>query len=81
MEVSAPPGTVIGSIKYKWSCCDGSYHVKDTSGETIFEIKKHSTSNNDCNCCVLFSHESDVIYDVIDRKFIHIIIDYISNTI
>lgn len=39
MEVSAPPGTLIGSVEQKWSICHPSYVIKDAIGDVVLTIK------------------------------------------
>ncbi len=61
MEVSAPPGNVIGTIEQNWSLYP-DFDVKDASGETILKIKGPFCP---ISCCgdVVFN----VIYDGIHR--------------
>jgi hypothetical protein len=39
MEVTAPPGNVIGSIKQNWSILTPSFDIKNSSGETVMQIE------------------------------------------
>jgi uncharacterized protein YxjI len=39
MEVTAPPGTVIGSIQQEWSIISPKFSIKDASGETVLTIE------------------------------------------
>lgn len=39
MEVTAPPGTPIGSIQQEWSIFKPKFSVKDASGETVLMIE------------------------------------------
>ncbi|KAM3967721.1 phospholipid scramblase 1 isoform 2-T2 [Aphomia sociella] len=39
MEVTAPPGTVIGSIEQEWSICKPCYVIKDAVGDVVLRIK------------------------------------------
>ncbi|XP_046461866.1 phospholipid scramblase 2-like [Daphnia pulex] len=39
MEVTAPPGTVIGSIQQEWSIIKPKFSIKDASGETVLTIE------------------------------------------
>ncbi|XP_028156275.1 phospholipid scramblase 1 isoform X3 [Ostrinia furnacalis] len=39
MEVSAPPGTVIGSIEQQWSLCKPCYDIKNAAGDVVLKIK------------------------------------------
>lgn len=39
MEVSAPPGNVIGRIEQEWSLCYPSFALKNHNGETVLRIE------------------------------------------
>uniref|UniRef100_A0A0A1XPM6 Phospholipid scramblase n=1 Tax=Zeugodacus cucurbitae TaxID=28588 RepID=A0A0A1XPM6_ZEUCU len=39
MEVSAPPGNVIGSIEQEWSICSPSFRIKNHIGDTVLRIE------------------------------------------
>ncbi|XP_032786242.2 phospholipid scramblase 2 [Daphnia magna] len=39
MEVTAPPGTPIGSIQQEWSILSPKFSIKDASGETVLTIE------------------------------------------
>ncbi|CAG9796665.1 unnamed protein product [Diatraea saccharalis] len=39
MEVSAPPGNVIGTIEQQWSICKPCYDVKNAAGDVVLKIK------------------------------------------
>lgn len=39
MEVSAPPGNVIGRVEQEWSICFPSFAIKNHSGETVLRIE------------------------------------------
>uniref|UniRef100_A0A1B0D5Y6 Phospholipid scramblase n=1 Tax=Phlebotomus papatasi TaxID=29031 RepID=A0A1B0D5Y6_PHLPP len=39
MEVSAPPGNVIGTIEQEWSIFTPQFSLKDQSGETVLRIE------------------------------------------
>lgn len=39
MEVSAPPGTVIGSVEQDWTFITPKFSIKDDSGEIVLIIK------------------------------------------
>lgn len=39
MEVTAPPGTVIGSVQQEWSIIKPKFSIKDASGETVLIIQ------------------------------------------
>lgn len=39
MEVSAPPGNVIGRVEQEWSLCYPSFAIKNHSGETVLRIE------------------------------------------
>lgn len=38
IEVSAPPGEVIGRVEQNWSICIPKYSVKNQNGETVLYI-------------------------------------------
>lgn len=48
MEVTAPPGTVVGTIEQKWSIFYPSYVVKNTLGDVVFRIDGPFCA---CRCC------------------------------
>ncbi|KAL0851245.1 hypothetical protein ABMA28_007086 [Loxostege sticticalis] len=39
MEISAPPGTVIGSVEQQWSLCKPCYDIKNAAGDVVLKIK------------------------------------------
>jgi len=39
IEVSSPPGTIIGTIEQNWSLCAPSFSILDQSGEPVLEIE------------------------------------------
>ncbi|XP_030372989.1 phospholipid scramblase 1-like [Scaptodrosophila lebanonensis] len=39
VEVTAPPGTKIGSIEQEWTLCSHSFKVKDHLGDTVLRIE------------------------------------------
>ena len=39
MEVTAPPGSLIGSIHQEWSILSPKFSIKDASGETVLTIE------------------------------------------
>ncbi len=39
LEVTSPPGTLIGTIEQEWSILSPSFSVKDASGNTILKIE------------------------------------------
>jgi uncharacterized protein YxjI len=39
IEVSAPPGTVVGTVEQEWSIFCPSYAIKNPSGETVLRIE------------------------------------------
>lgn len=39
MEVSAPPGNVIGTVEQNWSIFKPSFDLKDQSGNTVLKIE------------------------------------------
>lgn len=48
MEVSSPPGSIIGTIEQNWSIFYPSYSVKNASGDIIFRIEGPFCA---CKCC------------------------------
>lgn len=39
MEVSAPPGTVVGTVEQEWSIFCPTYAIKNASGDTVLRIE------------------------------------------
>lgn len=39
MEVSAPPGTVVGTVEQDWSICCPSFSIKNPNGDTVLRIE------------------------------------------
>lgn len=39
MEVSAPPGTVVGYVEQEWSILSPSFAIKNASGDTVLRIE------------------------------------------
>lgn len=39
MEVSSPPGTIVGTIEQEWSIFCPSFAIKNPSGETVLRIE------------------------------------------
>ncbi|XP_022914407.1 phospholipid scramblase 2-like isoform X2 [Onthophagus taurus] len=39
MEVSSPPGNVVGSVEQEWTLCCPSFKVNNSSGETVLRIE------------------------------------------
>lgn len=39
MEVSAPPGSLVGSIEQEWSICSPSFRIKNAAGEVVLRIE------------------------------------------
>lgn len=39
MEVSSPPGNVIGTVEQEWTICCPSFAIKNASGETVLRIE------------------------------------------
>ena len=39
MEVTSPPGTLIGSIQQEWSIFKPKFSVKDVTGQTVLKIE------------------------------------------
>lgn len=39
MEVTAPPGTLIGKVVQDWSLCYPSFRVQNATGETVLRIE------------------------------------------
>ncbi|KAJ3665712.1 hypothetical protein Zmor_001194 [Zophobas morio] len=48
MEVSAPPGTILGTIQQEWSIFYPTFAVKDANGDTILRIEGPFFT---CSCC------------------------------
>ncbi|XP_068626328.1 phospholipid scramblase 2 isoform X1 [Battus philenor] len=58
MEVTAPPGTVIGSIEQEWSIFQPSYVIKNAAGDVVLRIK---------GPCCTFSICGDVEFHVYSK--------------
>lgn len=39
MEVSAPPGNLIGTVEQEWSICFPSFAIKNETGQTVLRIE------------------------------------------
>jgi hypothetical protein len=39
MEVSSPPGTVIGSIQQEWSILTPQFNIKNAAGDVVLKIE------------------------------------------
>jgi hypothetical protein len=39
MEVSAPPGSVIGSIEQEWSILTPQFNIKNAAGDVVLKIE------------------------------------------
>jgi len=39
MEVSSPPGTVVGSIQQEWSILTPQFSIKNAAGDTVLKIE------------------------------------------
>ena len=39
IEISSPPGNVIGSVEEEWYLCYPSYRIKNASGEVVLRIE------------------------------------------
>ncbi|KAL1492986.1 hypothetical protein ABEB36_011136 [Hypothenemus hampei] len=39
MEVSSPPGVLVGTVEQQWSLCCPSFAIKNTSGDTVLKIE------------------------------------------
>lgn len=39
MEVSSPPGTVIGSIEQQWSILTPQFDIKNAAGDVVLKIE------------------------------------------
>ena len=46
MEVTAPPGNVIGFISQEWSICFPKFRIEDSSGSTVLRIEVHNSLHN-----------------------------------
>ncbi|KAK9889945.1 hypothetical protein WA026_008754 [Henosepilachna vigintioctopunctata] len=55
MEVSAPPGNLVGTVEQDWSLCCPSFSIKNQNGDTVLKI--------DGPCCT-FSFCGDVEFKV-----------------
>jgi len=39
MEVTAPPGTLVGTVEQEWSLLTPQFKVKDAAGNVVLQIK------------------------------------------
>lgn len=39
MEVSSPPGTLVGTVEQEWSVCFPTFAIKNPNGETVLRIE------------------------------------------
>ena len=60
MEVSSPPGTVIGRIEQLWSLCHPRFAIKNEAGDTVLRI---SGPCNTMSCCM-----RDVEFEVLSEQ-------------
>ena len=60
MEVSSPPGTVIGRIEQLWSLCYPRFAIKNEAGDTVLRI---SGPCNTMSCCM-----RDVEFEVLSEQ-------------
>jgi Scramblase len=56
IEISAPPGTVVGSVKQNWSCLIPNFDIKDVTGTAVLKIKGPFIT---ISCC------KDVVFKVL----------------
>lgn len=56
IEISAPPGNVIGFVKQDWCICKPQFSIRDQSGNSILRIEGPLFTSS---CCC-----NDVIFDV-----------------
>lgn len=61
MEISAPPGNVIGRVEQEWSICFPSFAIKNQNGETVLRIEGPLCTFSICG---------DVDFKVSQTKFI-----------
>lgn len=59
MEVTAPPGTVIGSIQQEWSICKPCYSIKNAAGDVMLKIKGPVCTFSICGRDVHFNVSND----------------------
>ncbi|XP_050313375.1 phospholipid scramblase 2 isoform X2 [Anthonomus grandis grandis] len=48
MEVSAPPGTILGTVEQEWSIFCPTYAIKNASGETVLRIEGPCCTTSIC---------------------------------
>lgn len=39
MEISSPPGTIIGMVEQEWSLCKPLFSIKNAAGDVVLRIK------------------------------------------
>lgn len=61
IEVSSPPGQIIGRIQEEWTCWFSNFAVKDENDQTVLRIE---------GPCCTYSCCSDVTFKVSDAVFI-----------
>jgi len=47
LEVSSPPGFVIGTVEQRWAICERRFVIKDEAGSEILKIENKRI----CECC------------------------------
>jgi Scramblase len=70
LEVSAPPGTVVGTVKQNWSCFP-SFDIKDVTGTTVLKLKGPFFT---VSCCC-----KDVVFKVKLNIFLIDVVIYARN--
>lgn len=58
MEVSAPPGTVVGTVQQVWSICCPSFVIKGPHGDIILRIEGPFCTRSICGSDVEFKVKS-----------------------
>jgi len=67
IEVSAPPGNVIGTIEQEWSICSPSFRILNHLGDTVMRIEGPFCTFSLCgdvefNVCVGYPFISTISY-------------------
>nr|CAH7766301.1 unnamed protein product [Callosobruchus chinensis] len=82
MEVSAPPGTIIGSVEQEWSILCPSYAIKNASGETVLRIEGPFCTFSICGDVEfkIMSSDGQVQVGKISKQWSGMIREYFTDT-
>ncbi|CAH1982615.1 unnamed protein product [Acanthoscelides obtectus] len=82
MEVSAPPGTIIGTVEQEWSLLCPSYAIKNASGETVLRIEGPFCTFSICGDVEfkIMSSDGQVQVGKISKQWSGMIREYFTDT-